>query len=694
MSGRPPGSAPPRAEERAEPGPPDSHTSGRVARVVTNLPARLPVLFFWVTLVVAVSVLLEVFTPWVVVPAVGVLWALTWNWGPAPVRPDREAVRGAAWALGLVAVWVLANLWYASEVLLVQRDPGFLTLMGLWLSEHADPDIPARTALEVAAQLPGAQVTSDAFWQAGTDIYAQGAKTFPGLTALGGWLLGRPGVLAANLVIGGIGLLAVYDLARRVITPRWALLPMAALALTTPMIYFSRTAFTEPTNIVLTFGGLAVLWSAYRDPRLWRFGLGGAMVGATALSRIDGAAVAAGLVVGLGVVVAGARDPQRRRRLAGGFVVASASAAAMVLLGYLDVHVHSTDYLRNHAFLYQPLIALFVGCFVVAALAIAVARIPVIRGWLAAHHRGLGTAAAVGVIAIAVLLASRPLWMQAHGIQAGTPTEWFIARAQEAAGVAVDGTRSYDEMTVMWLGWYLGPVTLALAAVGAALMARTAIVRRRPELIVVLVTLGVPALIYFLRPSITPDQVWAMRRFLPAVLPAVLLCAAWLLHRVLTRARGRWARAAGWGAVVLMLVSPLATWGSVILTTEYGGRAAQMDALCGHVRSGRVVVVRAAEPPLLPTLRIMCDADVIEMRAPMDAEGLAQVRRAWDDQPVLVVTGTEGAIPWPDGQAPTISTPMARWPHSLYPTRSPVRFTSDLWVGSVGPDGSVTPVGS
>ena len=34
-----------------------------------------------------------------------------------------------------------------------------------------------------------------------------------------------------------------------------------------------------------------------------------------------------------------------------------------------------------------------------------------------------------------------------------------------------------------------------------------------------------PALLYLWRPTITPDQVWAARRFLPAVFPAVILLA-------------------------------------------------------------------------------------------------------------------------------------------------------------------------
>jgi hypothetical protein len=141
-----------------------------------------------------------------------------------------------------------------------------------------------------------------------------------------------------------------------------------------------------------------------------------------------------------------------------------------------------------------------------------------------------------------------------------------------------------------------------------------------------------------------------------------------------------------------MLVAPLATWGALVVTTEYGGRAAEVEALCARVQSQQVVVVRAAEPPLLPTVRIMCDADVVEVPAPADEQALAELAGAWGGQPVLVVTGTEGSIPWPEGAPPTLRTPMARWPHSLYPSLRPVRFTSELWVGTVNPDGTVVPV--
>ena len=148
-------------------------------------------------------------------------------------------------------------------------------------------------------------------------------------------------------------------------------------------------------------------------------------------------------------------------------------------------------------------------------------------------------------LAVALVLASRPLWMQRNLIEPGSGQAWFIAAAQRAAGVGVDGTRSYDEMTVTWLGWYLGPLTLVLAVAGTALLMRRSIVGWRPEVLVLLATLGIPALLYLIRPAITPDHIWAMRRFLPAVIPAALLMAELLVAFVAVVVANFWARKTG-----------------------------------------------------------------------------------------------------------------------------------------------------
>ncbi len=46
----------------------------------------------------------------------------------------------------------------------------------------------------------------------------------------------------------------------------------------------------------------------------------------------------------------------------------------------------------------------------------------------------------------------------------------LVAPLQKGAGLPVEPTRTYAELSVVWLSWYLGPVTIALAIFGAAVM--------------------------------------------------------------------------------------------------------------------------------------------------------------------------------------------------------------------------------
>ena len=172
----------------------------------------------------------------------------------------RRRARAGKWALGGVRrVDRRRHRSVASEYLIVTRDPGFLTLTGVWLTDHASTDIPTLGAIEAAALQ--ANMLADA-WQAwnldGDVVQPQGAKMLPAVLSVGGWVAGVPGVLAANIVIGGVGMLAVYILARRFLGPLAALAPRGALALTVSHIGLSRSAYSEPLTLLLVMASIAL----------------------------------------------------------------------------------------------------------------------------------------------------------------------------------------------------------------------------------------------------------------------------------------------------------------------------------------------------------------------------------------------------------------------------------------------------
>ena len=64
-----------------------------------------------------------------------------------------------------------------------------------------------------------------------------------------------------------------------------------------------------------------------------------------------------------------------------------------------------------------------------------------------------------------------------------------LENMQRASGVAIDGTRTYNEQTVNWQAMYLGWPTVLLAVAGYALLVVT-VIRRRNYALVGAVTMG------------------------------------------------------------------------------------------------------------------------------------------------------------------------------------------------------------
>ncbi len=79
------------------------------------------------------------------------------------------------------------------------------------------------------------------------------------LVAIGGWL-SDAWLLRVAPLIGGVALLGFYALAREVVREWWALGATALLAISLPMINFSRAVYSEPTAMVFLLGALALLF--------------------------------------------------------------------------------------------------------------------------------------------------------------------------------------------------------------------------------------------------------------------------------------------------------------------------------------------------------------------------------------------------------------------------------------------------
>ncbi len=164
----------------------------------------------------------------------------------------------------------------------------------------------------------------------------------------------------------------------------------------------------------------------------------------------------------------------------------------------------------------------------------------------------------------------------------------------------MDATRLYSEQTMTWVTWYLGGITIVLAIVGVGLLLQRLVARPDAAVVLVLTEAGAGTALYLLSPQITPTQIWAMRRYVPAALPFLFLAAAFATASVVAvlprLGLGRpWNRIIPVAAAVGIFAFPLGVTLPVANYRTQVGFLGVVDNLCATVGPDAAVMVAAKD---------------------------------------------------------------------------------------------------
>jgi hypothetical protein len=591
------------------------------------LPLLLPAALAGFSLVAMALLQLGLFRPPLVLP-LGLAGAAVAARGVALTRP--EPLAGPRWldgaALLLALGFAVVNARYSAQNINVFRDPATYAITGRWLVHHGSLAIAVHP--EVFGAVKGLSFSSAGFDAATTPgfVHSQFSNLVPGLLAVGGWLGGDRLLLRVNVLLGAAALLAFYGLARQWAGRAWALVAMAALGVSLPLLYFSRNPYSEPVTLLFLVGGLALLREAQRHGRVWAYGLAGLVLGSALLARVDGFFFLLAIPI-YGVVALAAAPAQRRFQVARQVGALLAGAAVPAAVAMANLALLSPAYLRDRGGELAMTEKAAIAVAVVGVIAVTLAwSTRVLQRVAAATTHWLPATAGVAVVVLAAVAASRPLWYVGHDQNAPRSATDYIAFLQKARGLAVDGTRTYAEQTLAWFSWYWGPVTLALGVVGVALAAYRVAQRGDLRLVTPLAVWLPAALLYLTVPNVTPDQVNAMRRYVPVVIPGLLLAAAAVLGLVARRRRVGIAVALG----AAMVIFPASVSAKVFTVREGVPQLLEMRNLCAHLPADAALVVTG---PLAAsyqqTARSWChDVPVAGMTGPPTAAQLGQIAAA------------------------------------------------------------------
>lgn len=596
-----------------------------------------------------------------------------------------------AGAMGAIVISLASMYWNgvnAAKHVQIERDGTQYLNAGKWIAAHGTLDVRpyvapfTRTAPFLAA--------STGMNPRGSHLEFSVSHVLPAILAEANDVGGNRLMFLSVPILGGISLLVFYLLAARLLRhPFAALAATATLAFTMPQIMFSRDGTVEIPTQVLLFSALWLLC----DRRTLRnlgtgFGLG-ILLGLLAAIHGDGPVFLLGLPPIFAVLWLRSKHVDRRA-LRVGIVGCSTGIAIGLALAGFDLFRWNRSYLSMLDANLERVAG--AGALIVIA-SIGAARVHRRRPQVVATLRSRRTTASNVAFALVIAFGFgawfvRPLVQKSHGEHNTT-----VALVQRLNQMPIDGTRRYAELSVRWISWYIGPITLILGIVGAALLARLFVqgtLRAQPATTALI--LAPPALVYVLYPSTTPDHVWAARRFLPAVLPGLILLAFALLCAVARDRDRAFLAERRFGVVVLAVMAaayPLYTIRDVSQMTEQRGLFAVITDACTKLgRRSAVVILPELKAPASSvyradpqTLRSFCDVPVVVMLgAPQPAE-LQLLATQWraKGRALMLVSEYPQTILRVFPSVPVRPTLVGQEPHLLERTllRRPSRYTLD-----------------
>ncbi|MEV0617099.1 glycosyltransferase family 39 protein [Nonomuraea sp. NPDC050404] len=557
-------------------------------------------------------------------------WAGTRRLGGGEALRGLPGTPGAWQVVGVAGVAVASGVLNAimhSEQVAVRRDPATYFQYATWIAGHGSLPIPDQ-AEAFGGPDPALTFASVGFFAVDGGVTPQFMPGPPLLFAIGHWL-GAP--FAVPAVLGALAVLTLAGVVARLAGTRWALVAATAFAVSMPILYTSRTTFSEIPSLILLFGGLALTYDALDRPT-WRRGLpAGLVFGLAVLVRVDGLRDVLPVLAFAGLLIAMRRFRRPEGAVGPGLLAGLVVGAG---IGMLAAYLLARPYLSYLSGSVNPLLVICAAVLVLtlvgtaAAPALARLRLP---AWAPGAGAGL-------VVLLMAALWARP-WFQTVTRVPASPedvrTAEMIEQIQRANGMPVDGTRLYFENSLHWVSWYIGFPAIVLATVAAALLVRRMLRDGASfQWLLPLAVIGWTTVTTLLRPEITPDHPWAARRLVPVVIPGLILLAAYGLARLrrLNDRHGplvlRWGMVA---AVLLVLVPPAVTSIGTAFTPVERGEAAAVAAMCAKIPANASVltVERVTGERFVQAVRGMCGRPAAQVGRPQgsDVASETEVRR-------------------------------------------------------------------
>lgn len=544
-----------------------------------------------------------------------------------------------------VAAWVGVNMVYASETVYVYKDPGIYTTSAKFISQHDNLIIETSDVFGEDPKINGDSAGYESVRGNLDRLYVQAPHLVPVIAGLFARLVGETGVFAANSMLGGVALLSMYGFMRTFIKPRWAVLGVWVLGMSLPMIYFSRDLYTEPLAMAFILSTMTLMGMAYRQQlrSLWFFT--GLFAAGGLMARADTWIPLAGFIGVFLLLQLG--NKLKQQQIDSNFAWFLLGLGVSGTVAQLDMIVLSYKYFLDTVRWLVPLMTIVLGLFVVGYIFIRLdRRFSIVESVNRFVKRWLPAVGAVAIALVFVVIASRPLWLVSTKQK---NNDGYVAYIQELNGEEIAPKRNYAELSFNWIVWYLGIVVAVLSVAGIAVAVHRHLKGKDLPLLPLTIPFLAMGIFYLLLPGITPDQIWASRRFLPIIFPGFAIFGIFFLQWLYENQKARLPKFNGVvlvGVLGLLIVGPLWNTETFIRSKEVAGFRVEIDRICGALfDDSAVLMVGSNGRNMTQSLKAYCDVPVQNAAAPTTDQYRAAREAALANgyEPVVISVGYE----WP-----------------------------------------------
>ena len=548
--------------------------------------------------------------------------------GEQPVRRHPQEAPLAATSTGLSAgiassdvIWdalliaglvVAAALYFGfpTESIYGGRDEGVYANQAIYIAQHGRRDVPYPWPKDADAIFAAGWSGFPGLYNTAGEMTPQFSQVFSAWLAQAFATFGHHGLFRLNAVFALLSLAVFYGLCVIAVGRPYAVSATLFLAFNPSQLWMARITLSEILTQLFIWSSLLVLMQALSQGRPSLARWAGVFVGCAALVRFDALILVPLLFVAhaaFTVLIAandspgGATEPSGRgapdvrvwRAL-----YQTALPSSVVAVAYYAVF--STPYFDE---LGRYHLTKLVVVTLAAVLVLLASMLPFVRRL----RPGLTSKPLLTALCVALFgLVAYAYWLRPT---ASAQPAW----KHEPLGLSVDVSRDYRQDSVVNLARYVSLPVIPAAIAGWLLcvwvLARQ---RRNPHLTPLLTVIAGCAAIYLWDPAVHPDHYWAVRRFVPVVIPGFVVCAALGMHGGTRRLPALLARGVEGLALVFLTLFTLNAGQLIFTFAEYRGYFRQIEELARKLPTDQVVLTHGYKTWVTP-LYVAFDRKVVPL---------------------------------------------------------------------------------